>query len=159
MLNNSIKLILLGLICFALSGCLSLGSLNYKQVKMLKKQGFVLTEEGWSLGLPEQLLFEFDQAEISTQNEVHLNKLAIQLKKYNLNKLRIVGHTDNIGNPQYNLVLSQKRAQVVAQAFIKNQFPLENIQVIGRGSNQPLNTNDSDSARSENRRVTVIIIP
>lgn len=159
MLNNKIKLILLGLICFTLSGCLSLGSLNYKQVKMLKKEGFVLTEEGWSLGLPEQLLFEFDQAEISATNEVHLNKLAIQLKKYDLNKLRIIGHTDNVGNAQYNLLLSQKRAQVVAQAFIKNQFLSENIKVIGRGSSQPLNTNDTDSARSENRRVTIIITP
>ena len=37
----------------ALSDCLSLGYLNYKQTRMLKKQGFTLTEEGWTLRLPE----------------------------------------------------------------------------------------------------------
>ena len=159
MLNNKIKLLWVGLICLALSGCLSFGSLNYKQVKMLKQQGFVLTEEGWSLGLPERLLFEFDQAEISSQNLVQLNHLAAQLHKYKLNKVRIVGHTDNIGHPDYNLALSKKRAESVAQVFMQNHFSAENMQVIGRGSSQPLNTVDSDEARAENRRVTVIITP
>lgn len=159
MFNSKIKLLLLGLACLALSGCLSFGSLNYKQVKMLKKQGFVLTEEGWSLGLPEQLLFEFDEAEISSKNEVLLSKLAIQLRKYNLNKLSIIGHTDNVGNQTYNLKLSQKRAQSVAQIFLNNHFLTHNIVVVGRGSSQPLNTNDSDTGRAENRRVTVIITP
>ena len=37
----------------ALSDCLSLGYLNYKQIRMLKKQGFTLNEEGWTLRLPE----------------------------------------------------------------------------------------------------------
>lgn len=159
MFNNKIRLLWVGVICLALSGCLSFGSLNYKQVKMLKQQGFVLTEEGWSLGLPERLLFEFDQAEISNQNLVQLNHLAAQLHEYKLNKVRIVGHTDNIGKPDYNLALSKKRAESVAHVFMKNQFSAENMQVIGRGSSQPLNTIDSDEARAENRRVTVIITP
>lgn len=159
MLNNKIKFFLLVFICLALSGCLGFGSLNYKQVKMLKQQGFVLTEEGWSLGLPERLLFEFDQSEISNQNLVQLNRLATQLHKYKLNKVHIVGHTDNIGHPNYNLALSEKRAHSVAQVFMNNQFAAQNIQVIGRGSSQPLNILDSDEARAENRRVAVIITP
>lgn len=159
MFNKNIKLFLVGFICLALSGCLGFGSLNYKQVKMLKQQSFILTEEGWSLGLPERLLFEFDQSEISNQNLVELNHLAAQLHKYKLNKVRIVGHTDNTGNPNYNLALSEKRAQSVAQVFMNNQFTTQNIQVIGRGSSQPLNTTDSHEARAENRRVAVIITP
>lgn len=159
MFNNKIKLFWTGFICLVLSGCLGFGSLNYKQVQMLKQQGFVLTEEGWSLGLPERLLFEFDQAEISNQNLAKLNRLASQLHQYKLNKVRIVGHTDNIGNPNYNLALSEKRAQSVAQVFMDNQFSTQNIQVIGRGSSQPLTTIDSDEARAENRRVAVIITP
>lgn len=159
MIKNKIKLLIVGLICFTLSGCLSFGSLNYKQVRMLKKQGFVLTEEGWSLGLPERLLFEFDQSEISKNNLSELNRLATQLHKYNLTKVRIVGHTDNVGNPNYNLALSEKRANSVAKVFMNNQFTAKNIQVIGRGSSQPLNTIDSDEARAENRRVAVIITP
>ncbi len=70
-----------------------------------------------------------------------------------------MGHTDNIGDPNYNLTLSEKRAQSVAQVFMSNQFTAPNIQVIGRGSSQPLNTQDSDEARAENRRVAIIISP
>lgn len=145
--------------CITLFGCLSFGSLSHKQVKMLKQQGFVLTDEGWSLGLPERLLFEFDQAEIPTNNQVELDRLANQLKKFNLNKLRIIGHTDNVGNATYNLALSEKRAQSVANVFIKNQFSSNNISVIGRGSKQPINSENTDAARAENRRVTIIISP
>lgn len=159
MIYKKITLILVGLMCLTLAGCLSFGSLNHKQVKMLKQQGFVLTEEGWSLGLPERLLFEFDQAEISNKNKIELNTLATQLKNYKLNKLRIIGHTDSIGNPKYNLALSEKRAQSVADVFIENAFSPQNLQVVGRGSSQPINNENNEAGRAENRRVTIIIAP
>lgn len=156
---SKLKIVVLGLLTIALTGCLSFGGLNYKQVKMLKQQGFVKTEEGWSLGLPERLLFDFNEAEISESNATQLSKLASQLHKYNLNKVRIVGHTDNVGKDEYNLKLSEQRAQSVAKVFEANQFQPNNIQIIGKGSAQPINTANTDEARAENRRVAVIIIP
>lgn len=159
MLNQKLKFVILGVILITLSGCLSFGSLNYKQVKMLKQQGFVLTEEGWSLGLPERLLFDFNASDISTQNQTELTRLATQLHKFKLNKVKIVGHTDNVGNPEYNQKLSEKRADSVAQVFLANQFQAQNIQIIGKGSAQPINTSDTEEAHAENRRVAVIIVP
>lgn len=159
MLYRNIKFGLIVILSITLSACLSFGPLNHKQVKMLKQQGFVLTEEGWSLGLPERLLFNFNEAEISTQNQNQLNTLAQQLQKFKLNNLKIVGHTDNIGNNDYNLKLSKMRAQSVADIFIQNQFKQQNLKIMGRGSAQPINNEDSDTARAENRRVSVIIIP
>lgn len=159
MIQQRFKFITFGLICLALSGCLSFGSLSYKQVKMLKQQGFVLTEEGWSLGLPERLLFDFNESAISAQNQAELNRLASQLHQYNLTKVKIVGHSDNVGNPDYNLKLSEQRAESVAQVFLANQFKASNIYTLGKGSSQPINLADTDEARAENRRVAVIIIP
>lgn len=159
MLIKNFKIILMGLFCVVLTGCLSMGGLSHKQVKMLKQQGFVQTEEGWSLGLPERLLFDFNEAEISNQKQAELNKLAGQLHKYKLNKVRIVGHTDSVGNPEYNLKLSEKRAQSVAKVFQSNQFLPSNIQIVGKGSTQPINQADTEEARAENRRVAVIIVP
>lgn len=147
------------MICIALTGCMGYGALSHKQVKMLKKQGFELTDEGWSLGLPERILFSFDNFEISDQNQILINQLAEQLKKYELDKVRIVGHSDNVGNPEYNLQLSEKRAQSVAEIFVENKFKTENVQVVGKGSLQPINNIDSDESRAENRRVSIIIIP
>ena len=149
----------LTLLCLTLAGCLSFGPLKYRQVKMLKKEGFVLTEEGWSLGLPERLLFDFNKSDIKPENGKEIVRLAKQLNKYDLQKLKIVGHTDDIGNPEYNQKLSEERAQSVAGIFLKEGFKQTNLNVIGRGSNQPFVPNTSDENRDSNRRVAIIIIP
>lgn len=147
----------LTLLCLTLAGCLSFGPLKYRQVKMLKKEGFVLTEEGWSLGLPERLLFDFNKSDIKPENGKEIIRLAKQLNKYDLQKLKIVGHTDDIGNPEYNQKLSEERAQSVAGIFLKEGFKQTNLNVIGRGSNQPFVPNTSDENRASNRRVAIII--
>ncbi|WP_372403456.1 OmpA family protein [Acinetobacter piscicola] len=154
-----LKLPILALLCLALTGCLNLGGLKYSQVRALKKEGFVLTDEGWSLGLPERLLFDFDQFEIKTQNRDSILHLSKQLQKYNLTKVKIVGHTDDVGSANYNTALSQKRAQSVANIFISQHFNPNNIQIIGKGAEQPIKANDSEEHRAENRRVSIIIIP
>ena len=143
----------------ALSDCLSLGYLNYKQTRMLKKQGFTMNEEGWTLRLPEKLLFGFDQSDIQASQKPALEALSKQLQQYNLNKIKVVGHTDNIGDPSYNQILSKKRASTVSQIFIETGFKTQNIQSMGRGASQPLVENSSEENRALNRRVNIIIIP
>ncbi|QNX09216.1 OmpA family protein [Acinetobacter seifertii] len=126
---------------------------------MLKKEGFVLTNEGWTLGLPERLLFDFNDATLKQSHEAELVRLANQLNKYDLNKLKIVGHTDDVGNPEYNQKLSEERAQSVANLFLTRGFKKENIYVIGRGSTQPYVPNTTNENRAINRRVAIVIIP
>ena len=53
-----------------LSACMSLGNLSYKQAKMLKKEGFTLTQDGWTLALPEHLLFNFDDYQIKEHQQI-----------------------------------------------------------------------------------------
>lgn len=158
-LSKTLKISVLAIFCLILSGCLSLGGLSHQQVRILKKEGFVLSNEGWSLGLPERLLFDFNASNIKPSHQAELMRLAQQLKKYNLSKVKIVGHTDNIGNAEYNLKLSQQRAQTVATIFLKHGFMPQNVFVLGKGSTQPVEKNDSEQHRAANRRVTVIIIP
>ncbi len=120
---------------------------------------FVLTNEGWTLGLPERLLFDFNDATLKQSHEAELVRLANQLNKYDLNKLKIVGHTDDVGNPEYNQKLSEERAQSVANLFLTRGFKKENIYVIGRGSTQPYVPNTTNENRAINRRVAIVIIP
>ncbi|MEG2637793.1 MAG: OmpA family protein, partial [Acinetobacter sp.] len=96
---------------------------------------------------------------IKPENQTDIARLATQLNKYSLDKLRIVGHTDNVGNPDYNLKLSEERAQSVANVFITQKFDPQNLKVVGKGSTQPIHDNETEEHRAENRRVTVIIIP
>ena len=147
------------LFCTFLTACMNLGQLNYKQVHMLKKEGISLTNEGWSLALPEKLLFDFDSTEIQEAHKASLNRLSSQLQKYDLDKLKIIGHTDDIGNESYNQTLSEKRAQNVANVFIQAGYKQQNIQTFGRGPSHPLVQNNSNENRAINRRVNVVIIP
>lgn len=57
MYKNAFKLFFIIAFTASLTACMSLGNLSYKQARMLKKEGFVLTQDGWSLALPEKLLF------------------------------------------------------------------------------------------------------
>ena len=155
----SLKLSFIALLCITLAGCLSFGPLKYRQVKLLKKEGFVLTDEGWTLGLPERLLFDFNNAQLKQSHEAELVRLANQLNKYDLNKLKIVGHTDDVGDATYNQKLSEERAQSVANLFLTRGFKKENIYVIGRGSTQPYVPNTTNENRAINRRVAIVVIP
>ena len=157
------KLFIKGIITFfisiSLTACLSLGGLTHKQAKMLKNEGFTLTEEGWTLGLPEKLLFDFDTFNIATPQQTELKQLSEQLLKYDLQKLKIIGHTDNVGDIHYNITLSKKRAERVKEIFIEEGFKENNIQTVGRGPSQPLVENNSEENRAINRRVNLIILP
>ena len=159
MYTRTIRISFIALLCLTLAGCLSFGPLKYRQVKMLKKEGFILTDEGWSLGLPERLLFDFNKADIKPEHVQKINRLAKQLNKYDLHKLKIVGHTDDIGHPEYNQKLSEERAQSVASIFVQQGFKQNDLTVLGRGSSQPFVPNTSDENHASNRRVAVIIIP
>lgn len=158
-LQRSLMMSLIVTVCLALTGCFSFGPLKYKQVRILKKEGFVQTEEGWTLGLPERLLFGFNDATVKAENKPELARLAQQLQKYDLLKLKVIGHTDNIGAREYNQTLSEKRAAGVADVFIENGFNRNNLIIIGRGPDQPLFPNNSDDNRANNRRVALVIIP
>lgn len=159
MLKKTAVICLIFTLSAVLSACMSLGNLSYKQAKMLKNEGFVLTNDGWTLALPERLLFNFDDAQIEKHQQTNLISLSNQLHKYNLEKVKFVGHTDNIGQASYNLQLSEKRAQSVANIFLNNGFKANNIQIIGRGSEFPIVSNDTEEHRAQNRRVNITIIP
>ena len=159
MLKKALTLCFILALSAVLTACMSLGNLNYKQARMLKNEGFVLTDDGWTLALPERLLFSFDDYQIQEQQKSKITALSSQLQKYKLEKVKFTGHTDNIGLASYNQQLSQKRAQSVANVFLENGFQPKDVQIIGRGAEQPLVSNDSEENRAKNRRVNITIIP
>ena len=114
----------------------------------------ILSYSKWS-----NLLFDFNKANIKPEHVQEINRLAKQLNKYDLHKLKIVGHTDDIGNPEYNQKLSEERAQSVASIFVQQGFKQNDLTAAGRGSSQPFVHNTSDENSASNRRVVVIIIP
>lgn len=63
------------LVMVSLSACMSLGNVSYKQARMLKQEGFILSDEGWTLALPERLLFGFDEYAIQNNQKKTLEPI------------------------------------------------------------------------------------
>lgn len=119
--------------------------------------GFEKTDEGYVLNLPGPLLFETGSNVLNDSAKVRLSTLARDLRKLEIGKLRLFGHTDNVGSAEFNRSLSSKRAEAVAQAITPYGFTLENVERRGFGFDRPLASNDTPEGRASNRRVAIIV--
>jgi type IX secretion system PorP/SprF family membrane protein len=101
--------------------------------------------------------FEFNSADLDEETEVFLENLTNTLLESEHLKVRIVGHTDNIGSDKFNLHLSHKRAEAVKRKLIKMGISADRMITDGKGKNEPLNKNETEEDRARNRRVEILI--
>jgi outer membrane protein OmpA-like peptidoglycan-associated protein len=73
-------------------------------------------------------------------------------------KLKLVGHTDNVGSARFNLKLSQERADVINEYLVSKGISEDRIESSGKGVAEPLNQNTTEEERAENRRVEMTIL-
>ena len=73
-------------------------------------------------------------------------------------KVEIEGHTDSIGTAEYNLALSQKRADAVKNHLISEGIGAERLQAVGKGEADPIVSNELKEGRAKNRRVEFVVI-
>jgi len=103
----------------------------------------------------EGITFGFDKTNISKESEIILAK-ALQILENHLNiQVEISGHTDNKGTIKYNQRLSDKRANVVKQWFVKNGINPERVSAIGYGMEKPIVPNSTRENRTKNRRCDI----
>lgn len=103
------------------------------------------------------IVFESNKSNLLEQSYVELNKLVLYLKRYPELTIKIVGHTDAIGNEDDNRNLSEARANAVAEYLLKKGINKANINHIGLGSSKPVATNSTEEGRQLNRRVEIIL--
>jgi outer membrane protein OmpA-like peptidoglycan-associated protein len=105
------------------------------------------------------VLFDFDKASLKPGAREKLSKLAGILLAYpGAYRIEIEGHTDAIGSEEYNLKLSQARAESVCEYLKQAGVTTERIIAVrGFGKLRPVASNDSDAGRQVNRRVEIII--
>lgn len=101
----------------------------------------------------DNLNFEFGKSEIKKDSFPYLDNLADTLLKAKNWKLEIQGHTDNKGTEQFNLKLSQSRADAVKDYLVSKGVDKETITAIGMGESKPIVGNDTEANREKNRRV------
>lgn len=102
------------------------------------------------------LLFETASDVIMPASLPELKRIAAYVSAYGY-KIRLAGHTDNIGQPEANKALSQARAESVKRQLIAFGCNPALITTFGYGDTQPVASNDTEEGRALNRRVTITI--
>jgi outer membrane protein OmpA-like peptidoglycan-associated protein len=114
--------------------------------------------EGIRLVLKEDAVrFDVNKSTLTTQAKTNLDKLIPVFTEYADTNIEIFGYTDNTGKPEYNLTLSQKRAESVKAYLISKGLVASRFKTSGFGIADPIATNDTPDGRSQNRRVEFAI--
>ena len=115
------------------------------------------TERGIVLTIGD-VLFATGKADLSSDALRSVDKLAEFLQAHPNRNVLIEGHTDSVGSDEFNLTLSQKRADSVKEALTGKGIGEERITAKGYGKKYPVASNDTVSGKQQNRRVEVIIL-
>ena len=114
------------------------------------------------LDSPTQLVldihFETNSDKIEPVSMANLDELALLAKKYAAKKVVIVGRTDNRDTREYNMQLSLRRAQRVADYIKSHAIPGERIELSAMGEMNPASTNTTPRGRALNRRTWVKVV-
>ncbi|WP_285009223.1 OmpA family protein [Pedobacter faecalis] len=103
------------------------------------------------------ILFATNSAEVKSDNEGTIKEVAAAMMENPDLKIKIIGHTDAVGKPEANLILSAKRAEAVRDALVKiYKISPDRVETEGKGSNAPVSDDISEAGNAKNRRVEFI---
>ena len=101
--------------------------------------------------------FDTDKDSLRPDSQATLEEIAKLLKSNTRLNVRIVGHSDNQGKPEYNLDLSRRRAQsVVRELTSKYAVAANRLDAFGCGLYAPIDSNETEAGRAKNRRVELV---
>lgn len=106
----------------------------------------------------KHVFFQTGSSILRDDSQFELEELSNILKKNNNVKVELGGHTDNTGRAENNMILSKERANVVMNYLISKGVNSSNLSAKGYGQNVPLDTNESEEGRKNNRRTELRII-
>lgn len=104
------------------------------------------------------IYFETNEAEIKPEAHAILDNILHLMNKYPTLQLEVGAHTDNVGDDDYNLKLSNSRAASVITYLVKNQIRSSRLIGVGYGSAIPIGDNESEEGRQKNRRVEFKVV-
>lgn len=129
--------------------------------QQLEGTGVSVTRDGDNiiLNMPGNITFGFDRDNVRPEFHDVLHSVSLVLQEYDQTGIEVAGHTDSVGREEYNMDLSQRRAQSVAQVLMQNDIQSVRIHTIGFGPHQPIASNETEQGRAQNRRVELTLFP
>lgn len=110
--------------------------------------------EGDAIVVKEAIRFAHGEAVLEARSKELLDAVAkLLLSTASISRLTLEGHADATGDPAANLPLSEARAQAVKKYLESKGVHPSRLEVVARGSSQPVDTNDTEAGRARNRRV------
>ena len=103
------------------------------------------------------LYFLEGQDEFTAQSKEDFEKVFVEITKYPIPDLVVVGHTDTVGSDPFNDKLSLQRAEAVRAALVARGIAPENITAVGRGKRELLKPTADGVAEPQNRRVEIVV--
>ncbi|ARB45910.1 OmpA family protein [Alloalcanivorax xenomutans] len=127
----------------------------------LQATGVSVTRSGDNiiLNMPGNVTFDTDQSDVKSNFRPVLESVSEVLKEYKSTMIQVAGHTDSTGGERYNLLLSQQRAQSVANVLSSYGVETVRLDVVGFGETQPIANNGTAQGREQNRRVELTLLP
>ncbi len=107
--------------------------------------------------MPGQVLFDFDSYALRQDARQNLNQVIDILLRYPETNIMVMGHTDSVGEVDYNQRLSEYRAQAVAEYLVRQGVESYRINWAGYGESMPVASNSTEEGRQRNRRVELEI--
>jgi len=121
-----------------------------KEERVAQKMGYKVLEK-YAL-----ILFDFNSSVVKERNKAIVDRIVERMRAFPTAEVKVVGHTDNLGEVDYNLWLSERRAKAVyEQVLAGGMMASEKITYAGAGPHDPLYDNSLPEGRSLNRTVTV----
>lgn len=129
---------------------------DFKQTITIKNSDAIIKELDENQKAILYINFDLDKAVLKPDGVAVVKEIAKVLEKNKALKIDINGHTDNSGNANYNLKLSQERANAVKNELIKMGISQSRLSSKGFGDKQPIASNDTQEGKNKNRRVELI---
>jgi len=168
-IGGNSKATLLGMAAGAAIGGLTGTGIGYMMDKqeqdmrnaLAQSEAIAVQREGNVLALTFKSDFTFAVNSSSLRHGLYneLDRVAQILTAYPQTTILVAGHTDSTGSEEYNMTLSQKRADSVKNALVQRGVAAQRINAVGYGEGQPVGDNETEFGRQQNRRVEVRINP
>ncbi len=129
--------------------------------QQLANDGITIVNAGDRLivTVPNDITFDTDSSTVRPALRSDLVKVGQNLVNYPNSNVQIIGHTDSDGEASYNLGLSERRANAVADILQANGVSYARITTIGQGENNPIASNLTPAGKAQNRRVEIVVVP
>lgn len=129
-----------------------------EEFKEIRQDLYLVPVEVGSRVTVNNIFFDFDKATLRNESYPELNRLLEFMNNYPNIRIHIQGHTDSVGDENYNQQLSERRADAVARFLRVNGINTDRLIVEGKGESDPIADNNSAEGRQQNRRVEFEII-